>query len=158
MWSDRKQENSSFGPASESAGHGESSAEGVGTVSTLAVIGRGMVIKGQIKSREGLYIDGEVDGTLELFDSRLTVGPHGRVDADAKAREIEVLGSVSGDLEATKRITIRRGGRLVGDLRTPGIVIEEGAYFKGRIEIVSSEEESRIVAPQAGLKKTAAGL
>lgn len=126
--------------------------EGIGAVSTLAVVGRGMVIRGEIKSREGLYVDGQIDGTLELFDSRLTVGPNGRVDADVTAREIEVLGSVSGDLEATKKIVIRKGGRLVGDLRTPGIVIEEGAYFKGKIEIVSSEEERSAQGGQLSLK------
>ena len=99
-----------------------------------------MVIRGQITSKESLHVDGQVDGTLDLPDFRLTVGPNGRVGADTRAREIEVLGTVAGDLEASKKITIRKGGRLVGDLRTPGIIIEEGAYFKGKIEIVDSEE------------------
>jgi cytoskeletal protein CcmA (bactofilin family) len=115
--------------------------DSVGSITTLTVIGRAMVIRGRITSQESLHVDGQVDGTLDLPDSRLTIGPNGRVGADAKAREIEVLGTVTGDLEASKKITIRKGGRLVGDLRTPGIIIEEGAYFKGRIEIVDSEEQ-----------------
>jgi cytoskeletal protein CcmA (bactofilin family) len=108
-----------------------------------------MLIKGQISSREDLYVDGEVDGSVELQDCRLTVGPNGRIGAGARAREVEVMGRVDGDVEATKKITIRTGGRLVGDLRTPGIVIEDGAYFKGRIEIVTTQlqDEPAAAAP-----------
>lgn len=131
-------------------------AEGLGAVTSLAVIGRGMVIRGHIKSEEGLYVDGEVYGSLELPDCRLTVGPHGRVDADSRAREVEVLGTLSGDLQATKKVTIRKGGRLVGDLQTPAIVIEEGAYFKGKIEIVNSDEHAPAAAPAANLSRSAA--
>lgn len=109
-------------------------------VASLAVIGKAMVIQGQITSRESLHIEGEVNGRLDLPDCRLTIGRTGRVAADAVAREIEILGNVRGDLRASKKITIRKGGHLVGDLRTPGIVIEEGAYFKGRIEIVSADQ------------------
>ncbi len=118
-------------------------------VSDLAVIGRAMVIKGDVRSREGLYVDGELDGSLELTDSRLTVGPNGRITADITAREIEILGCVTGDLEASKRIAIRSRGRLIGDLRTPAIVIEEGAYFKGKIEIVESAEQPLLVGIDA---------
>jgi len=146
MWSDRKPENSSFARSSGPNEQSEPVVEGLGAVSSLAVIGRGIVIKGHIKSGEGLYVDGEVDGTLEMPNCRLTVGPHGRVNADARAREVEILGSVSGDLQASKKITVRKGGRLVGDLRTPGIVIEEGAYFKGKIEIVNNDENVRPTA------------
>jgi cytoskeletal protein CcmA (bactofilin family) len=65
------------------------------------------------------------------------------------AREVDVLGSVNGDVEASKKITIRKGGRLVGDLRTPGIVIEDGAYFKGKIEIVNTDEATAAEAPDS---------
>jgi cytoskeletal protein CcmA (bactofilin family) len=114
-----------------------------------------MMIRGQITSKESLHVEGQVDGSLDMPDFRLTVGPHGRVGADTKAREIEVLGTVAGDLEASKKITIRKGGRLVGDLRTPGITIEEGAYFKGKIEIVDSEEPQANGTPPDGKKATA---
>ena len=114
--------------------------EGIVSVANLTVIGKAMVVRGRITSTESLHIEGEVNGTLELPGARLTIAPTAKVTADATAREIEILGSLSGDLDATKKITIRKGGRLVGDLRTPGIVIEEGAYFKGKIEILNPEE------------------
>jgi cytoskeletal protein CcmA (bactofilin family) len=114
----------------------------------LAVIGKAMLIRGQITSKEDLYVDGEVDGAVDLQDCRLTVGPNGKIGAGARAREVEVLGKVDGDVEATKKITIRTGGRLVGDLRTPGIVIEDGAYFKGRIEIVTTQGQDEVSTTQ----------
>ena len=156
MWTDRKQENSPNGRSLGSKDQAESAIEGLGAVTSLAVIGRGMLIRGHIQSKEGLYVDGEVDGTLELPNCRLTVGPHGKVEADSTAREVEVLGSISGDLEATKKITIRKGGRMIGDLRTPAIVIEEGAYFKGKIEIVNGDENGRVAVTPPNSKKSAA--
>ena len=155
MWSKQGGDFPSRGPAGAEGQSGMGS-ETAGNVSSLAVIGKGMAIRGQIRSRESLYIDGEVDGTLDLPECRLTVGPHGRVGADARAREIEVLGSLTGDLEASKKITIRKGGRLIGDLRTPGIVIEEGAYYKGKIEIVTLEQRPQLARPEP-LRKAAAG-
>jgi cytoskeletal protein CcmA (bactofilin family) len=154
--SDRKQFNfpgRSSTPPKEAVPFSDS----VGAVSNLTVIGRAMMIRGQITSKESLHVDGQVDGTLDLPEFRLTVGPNGRVGADTKAREIEVLGTVAGDLEASKKITIRKGGRLVGDLRTPGIIIEEGAYFKGKIEIVDSEEQPQSTEIEADIKKATAG-
>jgi len=153
----RKQENSF--PVGAPARHNHvdgAGSDSAGIVSSLTVIGRAMVIRGHIVSRESLLVDGQVEGTLELPNSRLIIGANGRIGADVKAREIEVLGTVSGDLEATKKITIRKGGRLVGDLRTPGIVIEEGAYFKGKIEIVDAEEPPRIATAAPENQKTPA--
>lgn len=144
MWSERKQDNAAAAARTSGFDTQTSSAPVSGTSGAsnpgLAIIGKAMVIKGQITSREDLHIDGHVDGTVELQNCRLTVGPNGKVGAGAKAGEVEVLGTVNGDVDATRKITIRKGGRLVGDLRTPGIVIEDGAYFKGRIEIVNSED------------------
>jgi cytoskeletal protein CcmA (bactofilin family) len=128
-----------------------------GGVGNVAVIGRGMVIKGDITSKESLRIDGEVDGSLDLFDCQLTVGREGRVGANASAREIELLGTVRGNLEATSKITIRKGARLIGDLRAPGILIEEGAYVKGKIEIINTDEPAEINATQPTIKQQAAG-
>ena len=119
------------------------------------MIGRNMTIKGNVTSQESLQIDGELDGRLELADHGLTVGPQGRVNADTRAREVEVLGVLNGDIDAAKKVTIRKGGRLVGDLRTPAIVIEDGAYFKGRIEIVNTDQMPQIVRPQANAKSAA---
>jgi cytoskeletal protein CcmA (bactofilin family) len=106
-------------------------AEGRGS----AVIGKSVMIKGQIVSREDLTIDGDVEGTVELHEHRLTVGPHGKVTAGVKAREIVVLGTIEGNVDVTDRIDIRKDARLVGDIKTARIVIEDGAFFKGSIDI-----------------------
>lgn len=111
-----------------------------------AAIGKSVVVKGQIYSREDLYVDGEVDGTLELQEHRLTIGPHGKVQAGIKAREVVIIGTVHGNIEAADKIDIRKDAKLVGDIRTARIVIEDGAYFKGSIDI-SKPEISRAAAP-----------
>jgi cytoskeletal protein CcmA (bactofilin family) len=121
------------------------------------MIGRGMVIKGDIRSRESLHIDGEVDGTLDVADYRLTVGREGKVGANASAREIELLGTIRGNLEATSKITIRKGARLIGDLRAPGILIEEGAYVKGKIEIINTADPAQMNLTQPEVTERAAG-
>jgi len=104
-----------------------------------AVIGKSVMIKGQIFSREDLTIDGEVEGSVELQEHRLTVGPHGKVQAGVKAHEIIVLGTIHGNVDAADRIEIRKDARLVGDIKTARIVIEDGAYFKGSIDIQRPE-------------------
>ena len=104
-----------------------------------ASIGKSVTIKGQIFSREDLIVDGEIEGAIELNDHRLTVGPNGRVRAGIKAREIVVLGSIEGNVEALDKIDIRKDAKLIGDIKTARIVIEDGAYFKGSIDIVKSD-------------------
>jgi cytoskeletal protein CcmA (bactofilin family) len=101
-----------------------------------AVLGKSVIVKGQIFSREDLTIDGEVEGTVELQEHRLTVGPNGKVSATIKAKEICVIGTVNGNVEASDKIEIRKEAKLVGDMRTARIVIEDGAYFKGNIDII----------------------
>ena len=103
--------------------------------SSSAVLGKSVIVKGQIFSREDLTIDGEVEGTVELQEHRLTVGPNGKVTASIKAREVVVLGTVHGNVETTDRIDIRKEAKLVGDIKTARIVIEDGAYFKGGVDI-----------------------
>ena len=106
----------------------------------IAVIGPGMMIKGEVQSREDLYIDGEVDGALELKEHCLTVGPNGKTHSTIRAREVTVLGSVQGNVEARDKIAIRKNGKLVGDIKTAGIIIDDGAYFKGSIDIVKTDK------------------
>jgi len=114
-----------------------------------AVIGKSVMIKGQIFSREDLTIDGEVDGAVELQEHRLTVGPHGKLQAGVKAREIVVLGTIHGNVEASDKIDIRKDAKLVGDIKTARIVIEDGAYFKGSIDITRPEiGKPQAAAPQ----------
>jgi cytoskeletal protein CcmA (bactofilin family) len=104
-----------------------------------ATIGKAVKIVGQIFSREDLYVDGDVEGTIELMEHKLTIGPNGKVHSGVKAREVVALGSIQGNVEASDRIEIRKDAKLVGDIRTARIVIEDGAYFKGSIDIVKSE-------------------
>ena len=105
-----------------------------------ASIGKSVTIKGQISSREDLIVDGEIEGAIELNDHRLTVGPNGRVRAGIKAREIVVLGTIDGNVEALDKIDIRKDAKLIGDIKTARIIIEDGAYFKGSIDIVRNEQ------------------
>ena len=100
-----------------------------------ATIGKSVVIKGQIFSREDLVIDGEVEGSVEAIEHRVVVGPNGKVNAGVKAREIMVQGSIKGDVEAGDKIDIRREAKLIGNIKTQRIVIEDGAYFKGSVDI-----------------------
>lgn len=153
MWSDRKP-TKPFENTSASV-NSDVGPEGVVNVSSLTVIGKAMVVRGHITSKESLHIEGEVNGSLDLPGARLTVGQTAKVMADARAREIEILGTLSGDLDASKKITVRKGGRLIGDCRTPGIVIEEGAYYKGKIEIVNPDEVGE--AARTAMKRVAAG-
>ncbi len=104
--------------------------------SGAAAIGKSVVVKGDIYSREDLYVDGEVEGTIEVQEHRLTVGPNGRVKAAVRAREAVIRGTVHGDIEAIDRIDVRKEAKVVGDLRTTRIAIEEGAYFKGSVDVV----------------------
>src|SRR6266513_2838215 len=92
-----------------------------------ATIGKAVKINGQIQSKEDLFVDGDVEGTVEAPDHRLTIGPNGTVHATVKAREVVALGSIQGNVEAAERIEIKKDAKLIGDIRTARIVIEDGA-------------------------------
>jgi cytoskeletal protein CcmA (bactofilin family) len=100
-----------------------------------AVIGPSVVIKGQIQSREDLTIEGQVEGTIEMSEHRLTVDASGRVQAGVNARVVEVQGSIQGQVEAVDKVYIRKGASFVGDIHSAGIVIEDGGYIKGNIDL-----------------------
>jgi cytoskeletal protein CcmA (bactofilin family) len=102
------------------------------------VIGATMRIKGELSSSEDVVLDGELEGRLDL-KSRLTVGPKGKADASITATEVVVSGSIKGNVDASERIILHKGANLVGDVKTSGIVIEDGAYFKGGIDIARGE-------------------
>ncbi|MEZ5364659.1 MAG: polymer-forming cytoskeletal protein [Bryobacterales bacterium] len=104
------------------------------------MIGKSLKVKGAISGHEDLYVDGEIEGTIELEENSLTVGPNGNVNADVKAREITVLGRLNGTVRAGERIEIRKTGSLEGDIATTRIVIEDGAIFRGSIDIVKPGE------------------
>lgn len=104
-----------------------------------ATIGKGLFIKGEITGSESLYIDGKIEGTINLPGNRLTVGRNGQVNAAINAREIVVLGKVKGNVAATDRVDIRAEGALTGDVAAARISIEDGAFFKGGIDIKKPE-------------------
>jgi cytoskeletal protein CcmA (bactofilin family) len=106
-----------------------------GTAAPCSIIGESVRIKGEITANEELHVHGEVEGRIDLAQ-RLMVGPSGKVNAGIKAREVVIGGNVKGGIEAVERIIIKKGAHLVGDVKTAGIVIEDGAYFKGSIDIV----------------------
>lgn len=101
-------------------------------------MGKSLKLKGTITGSEDLYIDGELEGTIELQENTLTVGPNGNVRADVRAREITVLGRLTGNVRAGDRVDIRKTGSLEGDLTTSRIAIEDGAVFRGSIDITKA--------------------
>jgi cytoskeletal protein CcmA (bactofilin family) len=100
-----------------------------------ATIGKSLVIKGEVSGSESLYIDGKVEGAINLPGNRVTVGRNGQVAANIVAREIVVLGKVRGNCQASDRVDIRSEGSLTGDVIAARISIEDGAFFKGGIDI-----------------------
>jgi cytoskeletal protein CcmA (bactofilin family) len=114
-----------------------------------AALGKNVTVKGQIFAREDLTIDGEVEGTVECHEHRLTIGPNARVQAGLKAREIIIQGSIHGNVDATDKIDIKKEAKLVGDIETSRIVIEDGAYFKGSIDISKPNAAAKPGQPTA---------
>ena len=114
-----------------------------------ATIGKAVRVSGNIYSREDLYVDGDLEGTVEALEHKVTIGPNGTVKATLKAREVVVLGAIHGNVEATDKIEIRKDAKLTGDIRTARIIIEDGAYFKGSIDIVKPEPKAAPKPAQA---------
>ena len=100
-----------------------------------ATIGKSLVIKGEVTGSESLYIDGRVEGAITLPGNRVTIGRNGTVQANVNAKEVVILGKVKGNINATDRVDIRNEGSLTGDVVCQRISIEDGAYFKGGIDI-----------------------
>ena len=100
-----------------------------------ATIGKSLVVKGEVTGSESLYIDGKVEGAINLPGNRVTVGRNGQVAANIVAREVVVLGKVRGNCQASDRVDIRSEGSLTGDVIAARISIEDGAFFKGGIDI-----------------------
>jgi cytoskeletal protein CcmA (bactofilin family) len=108
--------------------------------SDVAHIGKSVVVKGELSGSEDLYLDGEVEGSIELRGNSLTVGPNGRVRANVHARDVVVHGKVDGNIRGTERVELKKSAVLNGDIATQRIVIEDGAYFKGAIDIQKVEK------------------
>lgn len=106
---------------------------------TTATIGENVLISGQIFAKEDLVIDGQIDGTIELLENKVTIGKAARVKATIKAREVVIHGTVHGNVEASDKIDLRRDAHLIGDIRAARIAIEDGAIFKGSIDVTKVE-------------------
>jgi cytoskeletal protein CcmA (bactofilin family) len=108
-----------------------------------ATIGKSLVVKGELSGSESLYVDGKVEGAINLPGNRVTVGRNGQVAANIMAREIVVLGKVRGNCQASDRVDIRSEGSLTGDVVAARISIEDGAFFKGGIDIRKPGNEAK---------------
>ena len=101
----------------------------------VAHIGKSVMVKGELSGSEDLYLDGEVEGTIELRGHSLTIGPNGRIRASIHARDVVVHGKVDGNIRGTERVELKKSAVVAGDVITQRIVIEDGAFFKGGIDI-----------------------
>jgi cytoskeletal protein CcmA (bactofilin family) len=164
MWKFKEEER----PAVPTAGTPVVSPREVRTVETKATesvrgegahIGKSVIVKGELSGSEDLYLDGEVEGSIELKGHSLTIGPNGRVRANIQARDVVVQGKVDGNVCGTDRVELKKSALLVGDIVTQRIVIEDGAFFKGGIDIQkqSAKPEAKAAASaSAGLAAAAA--
>ncbi len=103
-----------------------------------------MVFHGQLSGKEDLHIEGQFEGTITLEDNCVTIGTEGQVKAEIRARQVVILGSMTGNVTAREKIEIRRTAHVVGDLLAAAIAIEEGAYFKGSIDILREEAHESV--------------
>ena len=108
-----------------------------------ATIGRTLVIKGEITGSEALYIDGRIEGKITMPESRVTIGRNGKVDATIQAKEVVVMGKVTGNIECSDRVDIRAEGSVSGDISTSRISVEDGAALKGGIQIHSEGKQNQ---------------
>jgi cytoskeletal protein CcmA (bactofilin family) len=120
----------------------EMTARSQGTTSTASrqtVLGQTVVLRGELSADEDLLIEGQFEGSISLEQHCVTVGANGQVKAEIRARQAVILGTLTGKVSAREKVEIRRSGHLVGDLTTGSVAIEEGAFFKGSIEILREE-------------------
>jgi cytoskeletal protein CcmA (bactofilin family) len=121
---------------------------------STATVGKSVVIKGQIVSQEDLVILGEVEGTIEIPEHRLTVALEGRVRADVIVRELEVIGSMDGNIEVAEKVHVRNGANVVGDIHSAGIIIEDGAQIKGAIALSRAfDRQSSVVEANSEIQE-----
>jgi cytoskeletal protein CcmA (bactofilin family) len=119
-------------------------------------IGKSVQIKGELTGSEDLYLDGSIEGTIDLRDHSLIIGPNGKIKASITARDLVVHGKVEGNVTATGRVELRRSCTLIGDVSTQRIVIEDGAFFKGAIDI--KEKTQPIEARKPMVAAASAGM
>lgn len=109
--------------------------------SAAASIGKSVQIRGEVKGSEDLLVDGEVEGTITLTESKLTIGPNARVMANVAARDVVILGKLNGSVTATGKVELRQGSNLIGDITAARLSIEENAVFTGKVDLVQGSEK-----------------
>ena len=116
-----------------------------------ARIGKTIVIRGEVKGSEDLIVDGRLEGTVSLSESRLTIGPNANVVADLSAKDVLILGQVHGNVLATGRVELRAGSVVEGDIRALRLAIEDNALFRGKVDLTQAVAKAPISpkAPQA---------
>jgi cytoskeletal protein CcmA (bactofilin family) len=110
-------------------------------------IGKSVQIKGELTGSEDLYLDGSIEGTIDLRDHSLIIGPNGKIKAAIAARDLVVHGRIEGNVTATGRVELRKSCTLIGDVSTQRIVIEDGAFFKGAIDIKEKDAKPEVRKP-----------
>ena len=120
-------------------------------------IGKSVHIRGELTGSEDLYLDGEVEGTIDLRDHSLIIGPNGKIKAGIVARDLIVHGKVEGNITASGRVELRKSCTLIGDVSTQRIVIEDGAFFKGAIDIKEKDFKQESRKPMAAAASVSMG-
>lgn len=123
---------------------------GTAALGQFAHIGKSVSIKGELSGSEDIYIDGHVEGSVQLGEGNLTVGPNGRVHANIVARNVTIGGNLDGNIQASERTELRKTAVVNGDVQTRRIAIEEGAFFKGKLEILMGSKAQQGSGAAAG--------
>ncbi len=163
MWSKPQSDvPSTYTPARESSVPGVQSGSQIASrtavpaVRTLACLGSSLTIKGEISGDEDLQIDGKVEGPVSLLNHRLIVGSSAQLSSEINTREVVVYGKAVSNIHARDRVEIKKNGEVIGDINTARVSIEDGAYFKGRIDIKRPKSPAR--EEQAENVKVLAGI
>ncbi len=119
----------------------------------MIFIGQSVVIKGELSCGEDLYIDGQVEGTIDPKGNRLTIGPNGRVKANVTACAVVVQGKLEGNIQASDRVDLKQSAVVMADIATQHISIDEGVYFKGSINVQKEAPTKEVLGVTARSSK-----
>ncbi len=103
-----------------------------------SLVGAATALRGQVSTREDLWIDGQVEGEVQALEHQVTIGAGGRVRAEVRARSVVIEGELHGNVVASQMVTVRTGGRVTGDIRAPRVALEEGCQFQGNVDMYGS--------------------
>ena len=150
MWKrqEHEREPAPAGTPTPSAPPSADAPQGPATPATAASIGRSVVMKGELTGSENLVIDGQVEGTVNLRQHLLTIGPSAKISAEISAKAVVVLGLARGNITATEKIEIRENGSVDGDIKAPRVAIAEGAHFRGSIDMQPADPPALAAGPR----------